>query len=329
MQTEDEIKSVDGIPVMSEAIGYSSEELIACGRCSKPNPPNRLNCFYCGEALELPAEIAAGIKFRPAEIEAWEPGVNIVSVGEATSEAANAAGESVALDADLLALLPRVEPPLPLIRVRPEEEDTVVERLSSAGLKIGQVNDRTINVDQPSIRLKGIVLEDDSAELISFNSDEVVRIQAADVVLVVSGAIFKSSSEATVKKTRKETKHVDENFDASDHAVIDIYTSGDHRGFRILPHGFDFSCLGASKSLLAVENIKALKELLRSSFPQATFDDSYIAKLTALDRVWPRTVTNTSKGMQRVGWKLERSIGESVSNEEQFTRYSRMRRELI
>ena len=132
-----------------------------------------------------------------------------------------------------------------------------------------------------------------------------------------------------MKTKRKETKRIDEKFAASDHAVIDIYTSTDRGGFRILPHGFDFSCLSERKSLLAVENLATLKEMLRETFPQAIFDDSYGTKMPVLDRVWPRTVENTSKGMHRVGLKIARLVGESVSNEEQFTRYSRMRRELI
>ncbi|HEX6280374.1 MAG TPA: hypothetical protein VFZ49_10235, partial [Pyrinomonadaceae bacterium] len=116
---------------------------------------------------------------------------------------------------------------------------------------------------------------------------------------------------------------------AFDHAVIDLYAGDDPGGFRILPHGFDFSCLGDDKSLLALENMKILKERLRDVFRNAIFDDTYSIKLAILDQVWPRTVTNISKGMQRVGMSVERSVGESVSNEEQFTRYSRMRRELI
>jgi hypothetical protein len=329
MQTEDEIRSVDGIPVMSEEIGYSAEELVACGQCSKANPPNRLNCFYCGAALELAPEIAAGIQFRPGEIEDWEPGVNLVSVGDVDQAALTAIGSAIVFDAEMPAPAAPFEGPVPLLRVRVEEAEAVAARLSSAGLQVRQIQDRSMDLDQPTARLKGIVFEPDSIELVLFNADEVVRITTADVLLIVCGAIFKSSSEATIKKTRKETKQVDEKFDASDHSVIDIYTSHDHRGFRVIPHGFDFSCLGTSKSLLAVENFRALKDLLRSSFPNAVFDDSYIAKLSVLDHVWPRKITNTSKGMQRVGWKLLRSIGESISNETQFTRYSRMRRELI
>ena len=329
MQTEDDISSVDGIPVMTEAIGFSADEMVACPNCAKQNPPNRLNCFYCGTALGLPDDVAAGIQFRPAEIEDWEPGVNVVSVSGIGHGAVESIGATLALEDELLSSLASVEPPVPLVRVRAEDAEEVTARLSSSGFQSVQVRDESLHLDQTPARLKEIIFDNDSVELVLFNSDEVARIDAADVTLIVSGAIFKSSSESTLKKKRKETKHVDERFDGSDHEVIDLYLANDRRGFRVFPHGFDFSCLGDRKSLLAVENIKTLKELMRATFSNAVFDDSYLSKLTVLDHVWPRTVTNTSKGMQRVGWRLERSVGESVSNEEQFTRYSRMRRELI
>lgn len=328
MQTEDGIKSVDGIPVMSEPIGFSAGEMVGCSNCSKPNPPNRLNCFYCGRGLELPDEVAAGIRFRPVEIEGWEPGVNVVCVG-GIYPGVDRIGAALAMDDELLASFDGVEQPFPFIRVKAEDADEVSGRLSANGLKVFQIHDKLLDLDETPARLKEMIFDGDLIELVLFNSDGVERIEAADVTLIVSGAIFKSSSESTVKKTRKEIKHVDERCDSSDHSVIDIYAGKGHRGFRILPHGFDFSCLGAGKTFLAVENFKALRELLRSSFPKAIFDDSYMSKMPVLDHVWPRTVTNTSKGMQRVGWKLERSVGESISNELQFTRYSRMRRELL
>jgi hypothetical protein len=329
MQTDDEIASIDGVPVMTEPIGFAAEEMVACSKCGKPNPPNRLNCLYCGTVLELPEAVAAGLQFRPAEIEDWEPGISIVSLDRIGPAELEAVGSTVCLDEELLSSLANADAPIPIIRVRSDEADEVMSRVSAAGAFSVFVDDRELQYQKPPTRLKGLRFGDQVVEFLLFNSDEVERISAADVSLIVSGAIFKSSSEATVKTKKKETKRVDEKFAASDHAAIDIYTSADRGGFRILPHGFDFSCLNDQKSLLAVENLATLKEMLRKSFRDAIFDDTYISKMPVLDRVWPRTIENTSKGMHRVGLKIARSVGESVSNEEQFTRYSRMRRELI
>ena len=329
MQADDEIATVDGVPVMTEAIGFAAERMVACSKCEKQNPPNRLNCLYCGTLLELPDEIAAGLQFRPGEIEEWEPGVNIVVSERIGPSVAETLGSTVFLDEDLLTSVSEGDVPFPLIRVRGDEADEVVLRVLATGVTAVRVDDKDLRHQQPPTRLKGLRITEGSIEFLLFNSDEVAKFDASEIVLIVTGAIFKSSSEATVKTKKKETKRVDEKFAASNHAVIDIFTSADKRGFRILPHGFDFSCLGERKSLLAVENVATLKEMLRGMFPNTVFDDSYLSKMPVLDRVWPRTVENTSKGMHRVGLKIARSVGESVSNEEQFTRYSRMRRELI
>src|SRR5688572_4094557 len=106
----DDIEIIDGIPVRSEQIGFSADELISCGNCAKANPPNRLACFYCGEALVLPSDVGAGIRFKPSEIEDWEPGVNIVFTGGLSDADPKAIASAIAIDIDLLDLS-AIEPP--------------------------------------------------------------------------------------------------------------------------------------------------------------------------------------------------------------------------
>ena len=324
-----EPESVDGIPVTSEQIGYAAQEMIACGKCAKTNPPNRLNCLYCGALLELPSEIAAGIRFKPSEIEDWEPGVNIVVVEGLNAADPQAIASAVLFDTDLATTLPAVEPPLPLFRVRNEEAEEVEGRLLRLGLGIERVEDRSLDLAKPPTRLKGIVFGNGSITFVPFNSNENSVAGVSDVVLVVVGSITTTTAESKLKKKRKETKEFDEHTSSSDHAVIDIYTSGEGVGYRILQHGFDFSCLGERKSLLAGENVKVLLDVLREMVPDAVFDRSYANKSAVLDHVWPRTVANTSKGIERNWFGVQRGLGTTTSNEEQFTRYSRMRRKLL
>ena len=327
MRNDDKIEEVGGLPVRAEHFGFDASDLIVCIPCSRPNPPNRLVCLYCGAQLELPAEVAAGLRFRPGEIEDWEPGVNIVVVGGTIDS--DTVNGILSIESHLLEDVKESEPPFPLFRVRSGEANDVVERLRASGISTKKVADEMLDHRRPPARLRGINFHVGSADVDFFNSNRETSIDATAVKLIVVGTIFKSSNEATVRRRRKETQSIDERFFASDHKVIDIYIKNDRGGFRILPHGFDFSCLGREKSLLSVDNMKSLQRRLIDFFPNAILDETYTKKLAALDSVWPRTVTNTSKGVQRVGMKVERSIGESVSNEEQFTRYSRMRRELI
>jgi hypothetical protein len=325
----DDPQTIDGIPIRSEQIGFSAEELILCGKCAKSNPPNRLNCLYCGDALELPTEVAAGIRFKPSEIEDWEPGVNIVVIDGLGDVDPQAIASAVSIDADLTTDLAAMEPPLPLFRVRSEEADEVEGRLSRLELKIARVDDISLSLAKPPTRLKGVEFGDGSMTFVPFNSNESSVVDISEIVLVVVGSVITTTAESKLKKKRKETKEFDEHMSTSDHAVIDVYTSGDDIGFRILQHGFDFSCLGERKSLLAAENVRALLDVLRERLPDAEFDGSYAGKSAILDHVWPRTVANTSKGIERNWYGVQRALGTMTSNEEQFTRYSRTRRKLL
>src|SRR5690606_938880 len=150
MQMDDKIQTVDGIPVTSEKVGFEAEKLVNCGDCEKANPPNRLSCLYCGAALDLPAEVAAGIQFQPAEIEDWELGINIIGLGTFDPATVEAACRSVGLR-DLLTGITTVDAPVPLARVRPEEADEITSRLVSAGLTVSLIDDRSMELDRPQV----------------------------------------------------------------------------------------------------------------------------------------------------------------------------------
>lgn len=325
----DDPQTIGGIPIRSEPIGFSAGELIACGNCARTNPPNRLDCFYCGGALELPVEIAEGIPLKLSEIESWELGVNIVVTGGLDSVDPQAVAAAVAIDPEMTASLSTIEIPLPLFRLHKDEAEEVAGRLSRLGLSVERVEDSSLSLEKPLIRLKGMTFGDHSWELHPFNSGDPTVVEISDIALVVIGSLTTTTAESKLKKKRKEIKEFDEHLASTDHAVIDIFTTTNETGFRILPHGFDFSCLGERKSLLAAENVKSLLKTLEGLATNALFDRSYSSKSAILDRVWPRTVANTSKGIERNWYGVQRGVGSTTSNEEQFTRYSRMRRKLI
>ncbi len=325
----DDQKTIDGIPIRSEQLGFAAAEMVACGKCAKSNPPNRLSCFYCGEALELPTGIAEGLQFKPSEIEDWEHGITLAIVDGVDRVDPEALSGSLPIDVDLARSLLTLDPPVPLFRVKNEEADKVDARLSRLGARIVRIDDALLATSKAPIRLKGITFGNGSVRFHQFNSENTASFDHDDIALIVTGAVVTTNTESKLKKTRKETKEVDEHLSSSDHAVIDIFTKLDDIGFRILPHGFDFSCLGSSKSLLAAENVKLLIRELRERMPAAIFDFSYPGKRPVLDRVWPPTVSNVSKGIERNWFGVRRSTGTLTSNEEQFTRYSRMRRKLL
>lgn len=323
-----ESQSIGGIPITSESIGYAADEMIACGRCTKRNPPNRLNCLYCGEVLEIPGQVASGIRFRPTVIESWELGTNIVAVDGLRTADKEAIVSTLPFDTDIAERLGSVRPPLPMFRVPNSEGSEVESRLSRAGLSTVRVDDADLGLSKLPTRLRHLEFRSDSLLLFPFNSDDTIPISKGDILLVVVGFIVQMTAESKLKKTRKETKHIDEHVSSSDHDVIDIYAESHGPGFRIVPHGFDFSCLGERKSLISSENVKTLIAQLGRELPDAVIDRSYVGKTAVLDHVWPRTVSNTSKGFERSWLGIQRSTGSTTSNEEQFLRYSRICRKL-
>jgi hypothetical protein len=324
-----EHENVGGIPVTAEQIGFLPEEMIACGKCAKANPPNRLNCFYCGEALELPAEAAASVRFRHAEIEDWEPGVNLIVTSGLNGLDPKTIASTISIEEELLGDASDLKSPIPLFRVKAEEAGTAEARLVRLGLEVCRVDDTALTLSTPPTRLKGIQLSEDSITFHPFNSETSTAVAKSDVVLVVVGSIVTTTAESKVKKTRKEYKEFDDYTASSDHVIIDIHTSADIVGYRILSHGFDFSVLGEDKSLIAGDNVKKLIERLAEYMPTAVIDRSYVSKSAILDHVWPRTIANTSKGIERNWFGVQRATGITTSNESQFTRYSRVHRILI
>ena len=108
--------------------------------------------------------------------------------------------------------------------------------------------------------------------------------------------------------------------------MIDIYLSTHSETWRVSASGFDFSCLGAEKALVANENLVRLQRRLLAHATNARLDDSYNRLRPLLDLVWgPEQETKSG------GWRRERpgrlSLGMATinSNESQFTRYSRLR----
>ena len=112
---------------------------------------------------------------------------------------------------------------------------------------------------------------------------------------------------------------------ATDERLIDIYSRDYENGFRIEQKGFDFSCLGEEKSLLAAENIQKLARKLKAIAPDASLVEDYIQLRALIGKVWEIAERKDSKGLVRESFgKFNLGNVTTVSNLEQFTKYSRM-----
>jgi hypothetical protein len=176
-------------------------------------------------------------------------------------------------------------------------------------------------------RLSGIDFGDATLGLRDFNTGELTGIATNDLVLIVDGLLARSQVDSLEKKRRrsKENKVIEETATSADEAVLDLYARNDPAGFRVHLTGFDFSCLGEQKGMLATENLQLLTELLVAEAPNAKFVDTYDSVRQALGDVWDVESRKDSQGLLRVGFgKREFGTVASTSNLNQFTKYSRL-----
>jgi hypothetical protein len=318
------------LPIQSEEIGFQPDELVSCGKCARANPPNRLKCMYCGAELEIPAESAAKIQPKLRKLENWESGFNLICLKkryDLNAEQLAEIGKMLGItELSLLLKILESGKPLPIVRAETAKEAEILQdRLLESGLRTQLIPDEQLAAENMPKRLRGLEFRDDKILLILFNNDEIREIGAEDLVLIVSGAIFQKSVESTEARKKGESKILDASEIASDEILIDIYTKNDSDGFRILTKGFDFSCLGAEKGILARENIKKLLEKLKTAAPNAKSIDDYLSIRNLLGGVWEIEQRKDSQGLKRQRFgKFDLSNVSSSNNLQQFTKYSRL-----
>ncbi len=335
---EEEIENlneqVDGFPVRSETLGFRPEQMSACGKCGKANPPNRSQCLYCAAELDVAPEYAAEVKLKLHPLEDWEPGHNVVVLPGLKSHSSTVA-EKIAsvfgLNIDLVKVSVSSPTPTPLMRVESEaQSETARERLEIFGIRAAVVSDRSLKSDVPPVRLRGLEFENNKLKAIPFNTTGIIDLSAEQIVLIVTGAIFELKTEATMKRKKKETLRVDEMQTSTDLPVVDFYAKDESTGFRITVNGFDFSCLGDDKGMLAAENLAKLVKKLKTFSTNVVLIEDYISKRNLLDVVWEPKRSVDSKGIHSAGFgKVAFATGSRTSNVQQFTKYSRLQMGLL
>jgi len=224
--------------------------------------------------------------------------------------------------------------PLPVARTASREEaELVTLRLRDLGLNCVMVSDEKLGLAFPDNVLKRVraMSFDDERVVIYHSGAEEVQFSWADVILILPARLIETRLEVKERMTRKkENEILDTNEFFRDDVVIDFYTATPPFTWRVSATGFDFSCLGSEKALVASENISRLQRVIVTRAVNAQFDDSYLRVRNLLELVW-----STQQETQASGWRRERpgklSVGVAAtkSNETQFTRYSRLRHYLV
>ncbi|HEX8162502.1 MAG TPA: hypothetical protein VF538_11555 [Pyrinomonadaceae bacterium] len=333
---EEELFGGDAASGATDRRAFRRDELIACERCGRASPPTRMKCLYCGATL--PAGDGDADRRRPAlkPLEGWERGFNVV-LAPGGGEGSPPSGDALAEAASLARLKPEqlgemlaARTALPLARTGERAEAALLERrLTALGLAVETVADEELAVEsEPPRRVRRIEFDADAVTGLSRVGGESRRAAWGEIVLIAVGRIFKKRIEVEERLKRGAGGEVVASRElAEDEGVIDLHFADSHAGWRVLAEGFDYSCLGARKSLLASENFARLAEELRARAAAAAFDDSYRRVRHLLQFAWSPTEQQEAGGVRRAGpGRVSTEAVTSISNEAQFTRYTRLLR---
>lgn len=320
-----------------EARRFSFDQMVACETCLRANPPTRMNCLYCGAALPVTDESARLLRPTLKQLEEWEQGFNIVlpAQGGAAIPAGAALDEAASLlrlDRERLKSMLDATGPLPLARAATAVEAGLIEtRLGALGLGVAVVSDESLSMTTSPLRVRTLDIRDDLLKAPAGAGQEEVSLPVSEVVLLVVGRIYTKRIEVAERRGRLKSQGevVEARELATDEAVLDVYAASEAAGWRINADNFDYTCLGARKTLLARDNFVTLVETLRERAPSALYDESYVSVRHLLASSWPLTERAESGGLKRgVSGRLNTEAVTLVSNEAQFTRYGRLLRHL-
>jgi hypothetical protein len=323
---------------------FAPEQMVACAECLRANAPTRPTCLYCGATLLLTKQSAALWRPKLKKPEDWEQGFNVVTLpraaGALTSDEAEEAAALLRLDVGGLKETVLAGRAMPLTRVASADEAwLIVERLRGLGLMTEVFPDEVLARRPPRAR----AFEFEKEALICRGGPEAEprRVPWNEVVLLVKGRVVSRRVEVSERKRglggRSNTVETREL--SSDELVLDLYMSSvdEHEaqgaggpGFRVMSGGFDYSCLGEGKKLIAAENFDALVLTLRERAPAAVLDEDYAHLRPLISDVWPSAERTESLGLRRPRpGRINTEAVTTVSNETQFTRYARLRHLLV
>ena len=332
LKDNEKIPFLDDVPLAtSEPQGFSHDQMVRCEACLRANPPTRVTCLYCVAALPASENTAVARTLNLRAIESSALGYNNVLLpkpsSEFESEAVEAAAEFLKVSSPDLWRIINANVPLPLARTATREEsELVTKRLSDFGFEVFVVSDLELELEEPPSYVRAAEIGDDSLKLKQSGGGESFDISWDQIVLLVTGRLVTKKVESAERKGRRgESEIVEATEFFADELALDLYVDSQKRNVRLVSNNFDFSCL-SQRSVVAAENFRALVSLLRSNATKAEYDDLYTSVRQALDPIWTFEQHTGSRG-----WRRERPGKYNIeavtqsSNENQFTRYSRLR----
>ena len=317
----------------TEPRGFAPGQMVRCEDCLRANPPVRTTCLYCAAALPVTEQSAALLKPTLRPLEKWEHGFNCIFIpGRGRSldaDGLEAVASLLRLTVEEVRRIVEAVEPLPIARVATEgEASLIVRRLEELGVRVLIIADDALALEtSPPKRIRSLELTENALVACPTGSSETLCAAWDDIRLLVTGRVIVRQVEIEERRGRKEENEIVETRELSaDDALLDIYPSAQNGNWRIVAGNFDFSCLGAKKSLLSAQNFTGLLAELRARAGSARYDDSYVRVRHSLGIVWPLEQQTQSRGWRRGGpGRYSTEMVTTSDNEKQFTRYSRLR----
>ena len=309
----------------AEPQGFAPEQMVRCEECLRANPPTRINCMYCSVPLpvtESSARLRTPVLRRPEKHESGYNTIVLPSREVLSRGAIEDAASFLKLKQEDLERMLAEGVALPLARTASREEaELIADRLQAANFRVITLTDEDVVV-----RVRSLSFDESMFVINPGQTTNEVDFAWSNIALLVTGRLVEKRVEVKEVKSRgAENEILDTTELFSDEAVIDLYVSAHSETWRVQANGFDFSCLGAEKTLLATENITTLQRVLLANATNARHDDSYNRLRPLLDLVWgPEQETQSSGWRRERPGKLSLDTATIHSNESQFTRYSRL-----
>jgi hypothetical protein len=216
--------------------------------------------------------------------------------------------------------------PVPLARAATlEQATTIADRLVPLGIGVDIFRGSTLNLALPMTRIRALEFTDEGLAAMPLRGSR-ISMTWDEVILIVTGRHLVKRLVVEERRRRRSTKPLDSRELFSDEPLMDLYTTSNDVGVRIYGNGFDFSCLGAEKSITAMENFTKLLNLLGRRALKVEVDDTYRSLQPVLGTVWSLEPEMNKSGWRRSGTgKLDLSTVTTIDNEIQFNSYSRLR----
>ena len=217
--------------------------------------------------------------------------------------------------------------PLPATRTATvEEASEITDALRAVGIESSTVPSHELHLEELSKKVYALEFSNEALTATLVGSNARVSAGWDELILLVTGRLLLSRVEVEERRRRGRKQTVNSRHLSADESVLDVYVATSEINWRMKASNFDFSCLGSARSFTAFENFTALTHELRERATKAQFDDSYAQARSALEIVWPLEPQTRIGDWRRSGaGKFDTATVTTTDNEDQFTRYSRLR----